>query len=63
MEKLLYDLYYIKHMSLALDLRILVATAKVMVSGRGSQGVTAASSLPLPFGPALPSGFGTRRPA
>lgn len=63
MEKLRYDLYYIKHMSLALDLRILVATARVMVSGRGSQGVTAASSLPLPFGPPLPSGFGTRRPA
>jgi exopolysaccharide biosynthesis polyprenyl glycosylphosphotransferase len=36
MEKLRYDLYYIKHHSLRLDLRILLETVKVVVTGRGA---------------------------
>ncbi len=36
-EKLQYDLYYIKHMSLLLDLEILVDTFKVVVLGRGAR--------------------------
>jgi exopolysaccharide biosynthesis polyprenyl glycosylphosphotransferase len=35
MEKLRYDLYYIKHLSLRLDLRILLETIRVVVRGRG----------------------------
>jgi lipopolysaccharide/colanic/teichoic acid biosynthesis glycosyltransferase len=35
--KLEYDLFYIKHMSLLLDLMILLQTAKVLVTGRGSK--------------------------
>ncbi|HZR63937.1 MAG TPA: TIGR03013 family XrtA/PEP-CTERM system glycosyltransferase [Terriglobales bacterium] len=35
--KLEYDLFYIKHLSLVLDLLILFETAKVMLSGRGAQ--------------------------
>lgn len=34
-EKLQYDLYYTKHMSLAVDLQILFATLKVVLFGRG----------------------------
>jgi sugar transferase (PEP-CTERM system associated) len=34
-EKLEYDLYYVKHMSMLLDLAVLLETAKVMVLGRG----------------------------
>jgi exopolysaccharide biosynthesis polyprenyl glycosylphosphotransferase len=33
-EKMRYDLYYIKHMSLWLDLRILLATARIFLFGR-----------------------------
>lgn len=35
-EKMRYDLYYIKHMSLWLDLRILFETVKIILRGRGS---------------------------
>jgi sugar transferase (PEP-CTERM system associated) len=35
LEKLRYDLYYIKHLSLVFDLTILIDTVKVMVSGKG----------------------------
>ena len=35
MEKIRYDLYYIKHMSIWLDLRILVDTVKIVLFGRG----------------------------
>ena len=35
-EKMRYDLYYIKHMSVWLDLRILFDTVKTVLSGRGS---------------------------
>jgi len=34
-EKLEYDLYYVKHMSLLLDAAIVLETAKVMLLGRG----------------------------
>jgi sugar transferase (PEP-CTERM system associated) len=34
-EKLEYDLYYVKHMSLLLDLAIVLETVKVMLLGRG----------------------------
>jgi sugar transferase (PEP-CTERM system associated) len=36
MQKLQYDLYYIKHMSLALDLFIIVSTVKTVVLRRGT---------------------------
>ena len=35
-EKMRYDLYYIKHLSFWLDLRILVDTVKIVLFGRGS---------------------------
>jgi sugar transferase (PEP-CTERM system associated) len=36
-EKLQYDLYYVKHLSLLFDLKILFHTAKVVVFGRGAR--------------------------
>ncbi len=36
MEKLQYDLFYIKHMSIALDLRIVLATIKTVLLRRGA---------------------------
>jgi sugar transferase (PEP-CTERM system associated) len=36
-EKMRYDLFYIKHMSFWLDLRILVDTAKIALFGRGAR--------------------------
>ena len=36
MEKLQYDLYYIKHLSIALDLFIIVATVKTILTRKGS---------------------------
>ena len=38
-EKLRYDLYYVKHASIALDLRILLETCGVLIAGRLSDGV------------------------
>jgi exopolysaccharide biosynthesis polyprenyl glycosylphosphotransferase len=38
-EKMRYDLYYIKHMSLWLDLRILFDTVKIVLLGRGASAV------------------------
>jgi exopolysaccharide biosynthesis polyprenyl glycosylphosphotransferase len=35
-EKMRYDLYYIKHRSLGMDLRILLQTARIVLLGRGS---------------------------
>jgi lipopolysaccharide/colanic/teichoic acid biosynthesis glycosyltransferase len=35
--KLQYDLYYVKNLSLALDLRILLATIPVVLQGRGAR--------------------------
>jgi sugar transferase (PEP-CTERM system associated) len=37
MEKLRYDLYYIKHLSIVFDLTIVVDTVKVILSGKGAQ--------------------------
>jgi sugar transferase (PEP-CTERM system associated) len=37
MEKLRYDLYYIKHLSVALDLSIVFDTVKVILFGRGAK--------------------------
>jgi exopolysaccharide biosynthesis polyprenyl glycosylphosphotransferase len=37
MEKLRYDLYYIKHLSIALDLSIVFDTVKVIVFGKGAK--------------------------
>jgi exopolysaccharide biosynthesis polyprenyl glycosylphosphotransferase len=39
-EKMRYDLYFIKHLSIWLDLRILVDTLKIIVFGRGSSETT-----------------------
>jgi lipopolysaccharide/colanic/teichoic acid biosynthesis glycosyltransferase len=36
-EKLKYDLYYIKHLSPIMDLRIISETAKIVLLGRGSR--------------------------
>ena len=36
-EKLQYDLYYVKHMSLRLDVAIILDTLKVVVTGRGAR--------------------------
>jgi sugar transferase (PEP-CTERM system associated) len=37
LEKLRYDLYYIKHLSLVFDFTILIDTVKVIVSGKGAK--------------------------
>jgi exopolysaccharide biosynthesis polyprenyl glycosylphosphotransferase len=37
MEKLRYDLYYIKHLSIALDLSIVFDTVKVIMFGKGAK--------------------------
>ena len=37
MEKLRYDLYYIKHLSVVFDLTIVVDTVKVILSGKGAK--------------------------
>jgi sugar transferase (PEP-CTERM system associated) len=37
LEKLKYDLYYIKHMSLLFDLMIILETAKIVLLGRGAR--------------------------
>ena len=50
-----YDLYYIKHRSLGLDLRILLDTAKVVLLGRGGsaapidQAPSPAGARPVPL--------------
>jgi exopolysaccharide biosynthesis polyprenyl glycosylphosphotransferase len=36
-EKLQYDLYYVRHLSLALDLYVLALTARVVLFGRGAR--------------------------
>jgi exopolysaccharide biosynthesis polyprenyl glycosylphosphotransferase len=40
-EKMRYDLYYIKHLSFWLDLRILFDTVKIVLFGRGAQSADA----------------------
>ena len=36
-EKLRYDLYYVKHLSLVFDLTIVIDTVKVILFGKGAQ--------------------------
>ncbi|MEX0732399.1 MAG: sugar transferase [Aquisalimonadaceae bacterium] len=36
-EKMRYDLHYVKHLSLSLDLRILLETVKIVLAGSGSE--------------------------
>jgi exopolysaccharide biosynthesis polyprenyl glycosylphosphotransferase len=47
-EKMRYDLYYIKHMSAWLDLRIIVRTVLIVFSGRGSEHVVRAAEATHP---------------
>jgi lipopolysaccharide/colanic/teichoic acid biosynthesis glycosyltransferase len=37
MEKLRYDLYYIKHLSIVFDLTIVLDTVKVVLFGKGAK--------------------------
>ena len=46
LEKLRYDLYYVKHMSLMLDLRIVLETARVIVFGHRREADAAAAVAP-----------------
>jgi lipopolysaccharide/colanic/teichoic acid biosynthesis glycosyltransferase len=41
MEKMRYDLYYVKHLSVWLDLRILFETVKVVILGNGAEAANA----------------------
>jgi exopolysaccharide biosynthesis polyprenyl glycosylphosphotransferase len=52
-EKMRYDLYYIKHMSVWLDLRILFATVLTVTTGRGSSAVTEGSRRMMPSSPGV----------
>ncbi len=45
-EKTCYDLYYIKHLSLWLDLRILLDTVKTVLAGHGSADETPSGTAP-----------------
>jgi exopolysaccharide biosynthesis polyprenyl glycosylphosphotransferase len=56
-EKMRYDLYYIKHLSLGLDLRILFETLKVVVTGGRT-----ATLVEHPGARALPIYFGIEHP-
>jgi exopolysaccharide biosynthesis polyprenyl glycosylphosphotransferase len=49
-EKMRYDLYYIKHMSLWLDLRIVLETVKTVLSGREHEPVPGWSPLQATLG-------------
>jgi exopolysaccharide biosynthesis polyprenyl glycosylphosphotransferase len=48
-EKMRYDLHYIKHISFALDLRILFETVKVVIEGGRSAAVADEARAPLPI--------------
>jgi exopolysaccharide biosynthesis polyprenyl glycosylphosphotransferase len=55
MEKIKYDLYYVKHMSLRLDLQILMETVKIVLRGKESaHAAVARRAAPAPSHPALP---------
>jgi len=54
MEKLRYDLYYIKHHSVWLDLRILLETVKVIFAAREAPEATTAAA-PVSPGPGSPT--------
>jgi lipopolysaccharide/colanic/teichoic acid biosynthesis glycosyltransferase len=64
-EKMRYDLHYIQHMSVALDLRILFETVKVIFTGGRSSEVDepAVQASPIYFGIERPSGARRARPA
>ena len=57
MEKIKYDLFYVKHMSLRLDLQILLETVKIVLRGRESAPVETprAAVAKAPARPALPA--------
>ena len=44
-EKIRYDFYYLKHMSLWFDLRILFDTFKIVLTGRGAAGASQPGAL------------------
>jgi exopolysaccharide biosynthesis polyprenyl glycosylphosphotransferase len=52
-EKMRYDLYYVKHRSLWLDLRILAETVKTVLAGSGSMDAVALTT-PAPAAPPTP---------
>ena len=56
-EKMTYDLYYIKHMSAWLDLRILCATLRIVLRGREST-----PRAPVTLAPPAPAALALRRP-
>ena len=64
-EKMRYDLHYIQHMSLALDVRILLETVKVIFTGGRSSEVDeqAVQASPIYFGIERPGGFQRARRA
>jgi lipopolysaccharide/colanic/teichoic acid biosynthesis glycosyltransferase len=51
MEKIKYDLYYVKHMSLRLDLQILLETVKIVLRGRESAHVLPSRAAAPPAAP------------
>ena len=50
-EKLRYDLYYVKHMSLRLDLRIVLETVRVVLFGHRREADAAAAATPAAVPP------------
>jgi exopolysaccharide biosynthesis polyprenyl glycosylphosphotransferase len=57
MEKLRYDLYYVKHYSVWLDIRILFETCKIVLIGSGTGEIVQVKPIPAPAPPA-PAGEG-----
>jgi exopolysaccharide biosynthesis polyprenyl glycosylphosphotransferase len=53
-EKMRYDVYYVKHRSLFLDLRILAETVKTVLAGSGSADIIDVTAPPTPVEPASP---------
>ncbi len=58
-EKVCYDLFYIKHLSVWFDLRILVDTVKIVLFGRGAMAADA-RPLDIPAAAQRPTGTGAR---
>ena len=52
MEKVRYDLYYVKHMSFWLDIYILFETVRAVIAGHGICAPRAATAIPAPDVPA-----------
>jgi len=55
MEKLRYDLYYVKHYSVWLDLRVLLLTLVVIVRGSGGGQLVNTARARVPDAPAVPT--------